>query len=519
MSASASALPIVEPAQSKLSALGLSVGDFVDGKFRIEELVGVGGMSCVVRACHVALDETVALKCLSPEWVDNPSVADRFSREARASVKIKNPHVARVYDVGRLPAGSPYMVMELLQGEDMGKLADRRDTINLRECVGWMIEACEGLAEAHALGIVHLDVKPENLFIVRRKDGRGVVKLLDFGISKQLLTSGSTEPSHDSEELVGTPLYMSPEQARVQRTLDHRTDIWSLGAVFYELLTGFPPFGGTTVAEVCASILEATPASPSLYTLDVPHELSRIVLRCLEKDPGHRFPSMAELASALLPFAHPHHHAQVDRIIGTLRAAGLTQMAPVSIPPVPTPRDGTPLFSDSPTLLQASSVMQRPVNVPGPSTSLRTEAGVQLPSKVAPAPAKRGLKRVAVLAAVIVAALSLFALTRSRAPAPAPAPQAAEQPVAPQKFEPVNTPKASLPSAPPVASEPPAASARVEATSTAEPEPSASKARARKNRKTARVARALPAPNAEQQPVSKPVPVAPSRELDIELSR
>jgi serine/threonine-protein kinase len=514
---SAPAVPIVESSDAKLATLGVASGDLIDGKFRVEALVGTGGMSCVLRARHVALDETVALKCLSPEWFDSASVVDRFSREARAAVKIKSPHVARVYDVGRLPIGIPYMVMELLHGEDMGKLADRRELVNLRECVGWMIEACEGLAEAHALGIVHLDVKPENLFIVRRKDGRGVIKLLDFGISKQLLTSGSNEPVPEANEgLVGTPMYMSPEQVRAQHTLDHRTDIWSLGAVFYEMLTGFPPFGGNTVAEVCAAILGSTPAPPSLYSSDVPDELSRVVLRCLEKDPEQRFPSMAELASALTPFAHPHHQAQVDRIISTLRAAGLTRMAPASVPPMArTTRDSMPRVMDNPTLLEGSGIMQRSQQAP-PVTASGTGAGVQLASQ-GPGRKRRSRGWIALLAVLVVAGTS--ALVLSRAPSTKPVAQTADPVKAPAEAETHVSAAASAAPVAPLATPSTVSADPAPAAVEAEPVPAPPRrgVRARVQHRTPRAARpaAPPSPGTEQ----KPTQPAPAPGLDIELSR
>lgn len=514
---SAPAVPIVEP-DAKMATLGVSSGDLIDGKFRVEELVGMGGMSCVLRARHVALDETVALKCLSPEWLDNASVVDRFSREARAAVKIKSPHVARVYDVGRLPIGIPYMVMELLHGEDMGKLADRRELVNLRECVGWMLEACEGLAEAHALGIAHLDVKPENLFIVRRKDGRGVIKLLDFGISKQLLTSGGSEPVQDANEgLVGTPMYMSPEQVRAQHSIDHRTDIWSLGAVFYEMLTGFPPFGGNSLAEVCTAILEATPAPPSLYSSDVPDELSRIVLRCLEKEPEQRFPSMAELASALLPFAPPHHHAQVDRIIGTLRAAGLTRMAPASLPPMARPtRDSLPRVTDHPTLLESSGIVQRSQHAPA-TTASGTGAGVQLASQVPDRKKQRSRGLIALVAVLVAAGASALALSRMPSGESAARPvQSAPAPVPPRSDVAAVPATAAAPPSPSVTAVPAPSAELTPSRAEAEPEPPRSRRVARAA--TPRSARAV-RPAAPAKPEEKRVQPAPAPGLDIELSR
>jgi eukaryotic-like serine/threonine-protein kinase len=348
-----------EPVQASFRSLGVGVGDLVDGKFRIQDLVGMGGMSLVLRALHVELEETVALKCLNPKWAHSRAVRERFSREARAAVKIKSDHVARVFDLRKLPGNIPYMVMELLCGEDLGKLLDRHELLGIEECVGILIQACAGLAEAHALGIVHRDVKPENLFIAQRSDGHSSIKLLDFGISKRLRTSGAEAELDQPHDLLGTPLYMSPEQVRMEYAIDQRTDIWSLGAVLYELLTMRPPFAGPSVNAVCTNILEYDPPAPTELCPDVPEALSRVVLRCLKREPSLRYPSVAELAVELLPFAHRGYQAQVDLIVHALHAARLTDLVPIGMSAAPPPvRYSLGKASDKPTLRDMPAVGQ-----------------------------------------------------------------------------------------------------------------------------------------------------------------
>ena len=488
--------------------LGVHPGDVIDGKLRVSRVLGVGGMSYVLEATHLLLDETVALKCLHPLWAESALVVDRFSREARSVAKIKSDHVARVYDVGRLPNGLPYMVMEYLRGDDLGRLLERSEPMSIRECAGWVIEACEGLAEAHALGIVHRDVKPENLFLVQRSDGRRVIKLLDFGISKQLLTRGTGLDEANlarTLELVGTPLYMSPEQVRLSRELDHRTDVWSLGAVLYEMLAGRPPFMGEGVTDLCARIIEDQPVPVSSCRQGIPRELDRVVGSCLQKDADERYPSVAELAAALLPYAHPRYHGQVDRIIRTVRAAGLTKLELSSVPP-PAAVLGS-LDSSLPSL------PHNPTLPDFATERTASQSGVvsrDLSTLPAPGPRKLYFAIAAVVLLLLgAAAAALFALRAARAPeqelAEAPAPS-----VAPTATASVAPTGASTKTA----AEPPSAEP------SAEPPPSmASKPT------VPPVPRAVVAPRPATKPQSTPPasasapPSPPKPGLDIVLSR
>jgi hypothetical protein len=281
-------------------------------------------MGVVVAAHHMQLDEKVALKFLLPHAVESAESVARFLREARAAVRIKNEHVARVIDVGKLENGSPYMVMEYLEGCDLGEWLDQRGPLPVAQAVDFLLQACEAVADAHALGIVHRDLKPANLFCIRRSDGEFSIKVLDFGISK-ITTPGA--PGHDmtrTSALMGSPLYMSPEQMQHSKGVDARTDIWALGIILFELLAGQPPFTAEAVTHLAIKV--ANEPAPPLRALrsDAPAGLEQIVATCLEKDRSRRFRSVGELAIALKDFGPKHARLSVERVLGTLRNAGLT---------------------------------------------------------------------------------------------------------------------------------------------------------------------------------------------------
>lgn len=316
-------------------------GQVIAGKYVIESVVGRGAMGVVVRARHTELDEPVALKFLQSSWVGEPELVARFAREARAVVKLRSEHAARVLDVGKTTDGTPFMVMELLEGEDLAAVM-RRGTIDVADAVDWVLEACDALAEAHVNGIVHRDVKPENLFLVERH-GRGQIKLLDFGVSKVALTGGAVqEVLHETTSMVGTPLYMSPEQVRRSRDADPRSDIWSLGCVLYEFVTHRPPFLADSLPEVCALILESEPTPVRELRPEVDEGLADVIARCLAKHPDDRYPCIAELAMDLLPFAHRRQHGTVEHITRIQRLAGLTRVHLASVAPGASDRASAP---------------------------------------------------------------------------------------------------------------------------------------------------------------------------------
>ncbi|MEO6600359.1 MAG: serine/threonine-protein kinase [Polyangiaceae bacterium] len=308
-------------------------GQPLAGKYRIERVLGQGGMGVVVAAHHVHLDEVVAIKFLLPEALGNADAVARFEREARAAVRIKSEHVARVTDVGRLDNGAPYMVMELLQGRDLDVLLREQGPLSLAEVTDYLLQAGEAIAEAHGLGIVHRDLKPANLFLTKRADGSPCIKVLDFGISK-LTNSRSTSDQGMTKTtaVMGSPFYMSPEHLLSSRDVDMRTDIWALGVICFELLTGQLPFQAETLPQLCMAISLSPPSRLRSYRPDLPAEFEAIVLRCLDKDPGQRYATVAELAAELVLFAPPNARLSAERIARLALAAGFSTGA-VLLPP------------------------------------------------------------------------------------------------------------------------------------------------------------------------------------------
>jgi len=275
----------------------VAIGDVLLGKYRVERLLGRGGMGVVVAARHIDLDELFAIKLMLVGSAADGESIERFLREARAAAKIKSEHVARTQDVGRLPDGTPYMVMEHLAGADLKSVLKARGPLGIEECVTYGVQVAETLAEAHQLGIVHRDVKPANMFLTQRRNGTPCIKVLDFGISKH--TGDDSIGLTITATVGGSPLYMSPEQMRSAKHVDGRTDIWSLGVVLYELLTGTTPFHAPLITAVASRVLQDEPAPPSLSRPDVPRALDALILRCLQKRPEARFQTMDELAAAL----------------------------------------------------------------------------------------------------------------------------------------------------------------------------------------------------------------------------
>jgi eukaryotic-like serine/threonine-protein kinase len=303
-------------------------GDVISGKYEIVQLLGTGGMGYVVAANHVELGEKVALKFLRSDCLANEELVGRFAREARASVKIKSEYVARVFDVGNLPDGAPFIVMEHLDGKDLYDVVHDQGPLPITLAVEYMMQACEALATAHAAGVVHRDIKPENLFLTRRAQGMDIIKVLDFGISKVALTGSAFEsnvPLVKTMMPMGSPVYMSPEQIRASTDIDARTDIWSLGCVLFELLTGSAPFEAQSLTLLTATILEQPAPFLRSKCPEAPAELEALVARCLEKDPSRRFQDVGELAIALYPFAPRRARLSAERCCYVLRQAGLSQ--------------------------------------------------------------------------------------------------------------------------------------------------------------------------------------------------
>jgi serine/threonine-protein kinase len=308
----------------------VAVGDILAEKYRVEKVLGAGAMGVLVAARHLDLREVRAIKLMLPSMLDDADGVERFLREARAAVCLKSEHVARIHDVGRLGSGAPYIVMEYLEGRDLKSVLEARGALPVAEAVSYLLQVCDALAEAHALGIVHRDLKPANLFLTTGPSGAGTVKVLDFGVAKVPRGQAPDAELTAATMLLGTPLYMSPEQMRSARDVDARSDLWSLGVVLYRMLTGKMPFSGGTVTEICASVVADPPDPPTVLRPDLPPALGAVVMRCLEKVPAERFQSAGELASALAPFAEATSAPLDRRVAGP--AGGLsTEPVPATL--------------------------------------------------------------------------------------------------------------------------------------------------------------------------------------------
>jgi serine/threonine-protein kinase len=300
----------------------VQAGDVLAGKYRVDRVLGAGGMGMVVAARHLDLNKLVALKFMLSSAAANPDAARRFVQEARSAAQLRSEHVAHVSDYGTLETGEPYIVIEYLEGEDLGALLARSGPLPVGFAVELMLQACEAMDEAHGNGIIHRDIKPQNLFLTTRRKGTPCVKVLDFGLSKVALTGEAPAGLHQTNTaaMLGSPLYMSPEQMRSARGVDHRADIWSLGATLYELLTGQPPFPSESLMELCVKLTNERPRAPRELRPEIPAGLEWAVMHCLEPDPSARFQSVAEFSAALAPFGSQSAGAPVARAAGLAAA-------------------------------------------------------------------------------------------------------------------------------------------------------------------------------------------------------
>ena len=273
----------------------------LDGKYRIERRLGSGGMGSVYEARHVALDRRVAVKVLHAEYASQPAVLKRFENEAKAAGRLQHPNLVAVIDFGWTEGRTPYIVMEHLPGRDCARLLAAKGPLPAAQAADIAFQACLGLAIAHRAGIVHRDIKPENLFVTAAGDGNDWVKVLDFGIAKLRTASATSVTAAGST--IGTYYYMSPEQVRDSAKVDARTDVWAMGVVLYELLSGRKPFVGDEVLEVVYKVVHSEPVSLRTVRPDLPSGLIDIVDRAMKKAPEHRTPSIEQLGQELAVFA------------------------------------------------------------------------------------------------------------------------------------------------------------------------------------------------------------------------
>ncbi len=300
---------------------GVQPGTLLMGKYRVERELGSGGMGVVLEATHVALGQTVAVKLLNAQYAQTPDVVARFLREARIAATLPSDHIARVSDVGTTDAGVPYIVMERLVGRDLDAELVQRRSFPVAEAVDLMLEACEGVAMAHAHGLVHRDLKPANLFLAERPLRPRVLKVLDFGLSKE--DNGKQKALTGVDTVFGTPQYMSPEQIISAKNVDARSDQHALGMILYEMLSGQPPFVAESVTQLIVVIATRPPPHVRAVCPDVPSELDAAIVRTMAKQAADRFPDLGAFARAIAPYGGPDARSRAELVVQALLVSGV----------------------------------------------------------------------------------------------------------------------------------------------------------------------------------------------------
>src|SRR5512133_2359346 len=349
----------------------ISSGDVVAGRYTVGPIIGSGGAGIVFAAEHLILKKRVVLKFLRNEPASDGDMVRRFVREARATAQLRSEHVARVMDAEIIEPTLAFIAMEYLEGRDLSKVVEEDGPLPVENAVELMLQACEGIAEAHARGIIHSDIKPSNLFLARAADGTHQIKVLDFGLSKIVWSNVSLTSENC---VIGSPHFMSPEQMRSSRDADERSDIWGLGAVLFTLLAGVCPFPGQFLTEVCAAVLSGASVDLRALRPEVPEALEAVIMRCLSLDPQNRFQHVPDFAAALEPFVSSGGAelvARVKRIAAAAEAEPQSE-APLSLsnhaelaPHLDTPKAGASV---------SAAVMISPAPRTGPRAFVRGAA-------------------------------------------------------------------------------------------------------------------------------------------------
>jgi serine/threonine protein kinase len=432
--------------------LELTAGTVVDGKYRIERVLGEGGMGVVVRAVNLRLGSPVALKFVQPRVLDNPIVVERFTREASAAARLTSEHVARVLDVGSLPGGAPYMVLEYLDGETLSDALERIGPMPVGDACSYLMQACDALSEAHSLGIVHRDLKLANLFLAARPNGKTVLKVLDFGILKLVgdAASSSDQELTRTSQVLGTPSYMAPEQLQSSRSVDARADIWSCGVCLFRLLADKLPFQADNIASLAVEVM--TRDAPDLLALrpDVGPGLAAVVRRCLQRDPEGRFKTAAELSAALAPYA------TASSTISSSSSSSSSSQDASGVPSITRPlRLPTPLAATQPVTQSVSVLPPAPPAPPGAVREPLTHAGFGQTKVISiPPPSTRRWTGIAIIALVLGAGgLATGLVIMRRAPPNIPSAAASASPISSTTAVPATASPSEAPSTAPPAAE------------------------------------------------------------------
>ena len=378
-------------------------GEVLDGKYRIERLLGEGGMGAVAKATHLLRRAPVALKFMSPAVLQMTGAVERFVNEGVAASQIDSDHVVKIFDVGRMASGAPYLVMEYLEGCDLAQLLEREGPVlSGPRAVNFTLQILRALQTAHAAGIVHRDMKPSNCFVITKDGDPDFIKLVDFGISK--VKSADEAPAAHltrTNSALGTPLYMSPEQARSPRDVDHRTDLYSVGAILYEMLTGRTPYTADSgeYTEILFKIFTTDPEPIKSFRPDLPDGLAAAVHRALTRELDQRFASAVDMAEALEPYGDERGAGMVARMRGARPGSVMPSRAPPGLALTPsnfgaraTPAEAT-----------AQTYMAHAASTPAPRVP--TDVGVTREAPPIQTGAKAGKGRVGIFIAAALVSL------------------------------------------------------------------------------------------------------------------
>ena len=396
---------IAAPDTVREPGLGLpALGELVSDRYRIERVIGSGGMAHVLAVRQVKLDQLFAMKILDPALAEDSDARERFAREAKAMAALTSAHTVRVHDVAELENGLPYLVMDYLDGEDLGRVLRRRGALPIEEAVDLIDQACIALEEAHAAGLVHRDLKPENLFVAKDANGFETLRVLDFGIARGIGGKvGKLETLTRHGDVIGTLAFMAPEQIRNAKGVDARTDVWGIGACLYRILTNARPFAGGSEGSLIAAILAQEPVPIRQVRPEVPPALEQVVVRCMKKSPADRFATVKELREMLkLALAAGELVGDDD---GTLQMSGAPVRPPKKPGTVKIAASNPPPSGTGPQPAMRPVPTPPPISTPGLAGNIPPSAP-QLPMP----PAKSSVPFVVILlvVAVIVFAGGLF---------------------------------------------------------------------------------------------------------------
>ena len=358
---------------SRGEAFEINEGDMLCGRYRADRLIDRSETGMVVAATDVLRGDGVAIKMIEPKIPEPEEVemlAARLRREAHVLSQLTSPHVVRVFDVQK-HGNMVCLVMELLQGANLGQIMRRRDPMSIPEAVGVALQVCDALAEAHSIGVVHRDIKPQNIFLAQRPDGSTTVKVLDFGVSKQ---QGGGMGLTATGAALGSPLYTAVEQFRDASRVDARADIWSLGLVLYFLLCRRNAFDADNPVALMLKIATAQPASLRERRPDVPEDLEAVILQCVEKDRERRFANVAAFARALVPFGPPWAASFLPAIEARISRRSLPSLPPASIAPPPADGRAQSVRPSAPDARPGSNPFG-PTGAPGMGSDASRNAG------------------------------------------------------------------------------------------------------------------------------------------------